>query len=63
MIQKKKVLVVQQNCIADIAKAHGCTKTMVYNALACRSNSMLAQAIRNDAEKNYPSRWADKIYF
>jgi len=63
MIQKKKILVVPKNCIVQIAKAHGCTKTTVYNALAMRSMSDLALAIRNDAEKNYPSRWADKIYF
>ena len=63
MIEKRKVLVVPKICIAEIAKAHGCTASMVYNALAKRSNSQLAQAIRNDAEKNYPSRWADKVYF
>ena len=63
MVEKRKVLVVPVNCIAEIAKAHGCTRQMVYNALGKRSNSMLAQAIRNDAEKNYNGRWADKIYF
>ena len=63
MIEKRKVLVVRKDCIPQLAKAHGCTTTMVYNALAKRSNSQLAQAIRNDAEKNYPSKWADKVYF
>lgn len=63
MVEKRKVLVVRQDCIVQLAKAHSCTKAMVYNALGKRSNSMLAQAIRNDAEKNYGARWADKIYF
>jgi hypothetical protein len=63
MIQKKKIIRVPANCIADLAKTYGFTRQAVYNALAFRNNSTIAQKIRKDALENYGGIKADAVYF
>lgn len=42
--------------VRQMAKAFSCTETMVYNSLANRTNSCLAQKIRKDAVEVYGGR-------
>lgn len=48
LVRKKKILIVKDK-IPSIMEKFGCCQSMVYNALAYRSNSRKAKEIRKEA--------------
>lgn len=53
MARKKKIIQVPAENVDKLAKVMRCTKSAVYNALAFRSDSASAQAIRSQALQAY----------
>ena len=60
---KVKVVKVPNGAVARIAEVHGVTETMVYNALAMRTNSLKAQVIRKEAVELYGGVWTERVTF
>lgn len=53
MQKRVKVIQLPQGNVQKIMKAYGVSETLVFNALAYRSNSLMAEKIRKDAVENY----------
>lgn len=53
MARKKKIIQVPVENVEKLAKVMKCTRSAVYNALAFRSDSASAQAIRSQALHAY----------
>ena len=64
MINKKiKFIRIAPKFVYEIASLKEVNKGTVYDALTFRTNSELAQSIRDMAMKNYNGRLANKVVF
>lgn len=61
MLRKKKIISIPRGCVSKLAQDEGCQETMVYNALAFRSESERAQRIRKKALENYGGIYTYKV--
>lgn len=62
-VNRLKVIKVPDGMVGKIAKAHGVSECMVYNALAMRTNSQRAQVIRKEAVELYGGAFVDSVIF
>ncbi len=53
MIQRKKIIQVPPGSVEKMCKAFRCRRTAVYDALAFKTNSELANIIRQNALSTY----------
>ena len=53
MQKRVKIIQLPLGNVPKMAKAYNRTETFIWNALAYRSNSLLAEKIRKDAIENY----------
>lgn len=53
MIQRKKIIQVPPGSVEKMCKAFRCRRTAVYDALAFKTNSELANIIRKNALSTY----------
>lgn len=63
MARKKKVIRVALGKVQEIAKAHRCSQTSVYNALAYSTESELAKLIRKEAKEIYGGVETTQVVF
>lgn len=63
MTRKKKIISVPVGNVQKLAKAHKCSQTAVYNALAYTSDSVMAQLIRKEAVELYGGVIQQKVVF
>lgn len=59
----KKVISVSAEIRKKLMERHGCSNATVYNALAYKTNSAIAKAIRKDATKRFGGMEIDKPVF
>lgn len=59
----KEIVVVPWGTVPKLARHYKVSETCVYNALAFRSNSEIAENIRMDALKNYGAIKSKKYLF
>lgn len=62
-MKRKKVIMVPKGNVQKLAKAHGCSGAAVYDALAFKTETDRAKAIRSEAVKYYGGIQTTKIYF
>ena len=63
MVRKKKVIRVALGKVEQIAEAHKCSISMVYNALSYGTESELAKLIRKEAKELYGGVETSQIIF
>ena len=63
MVKRITVIKVPQGAVQKMSAAYAVTETMVYNALAGRTNSATAQKIRKDALEVYGGANETRVLF
>lgn len=61
--KKKKIIQVSPENRKKLIALHGCTQATVYNALAYKTDSELAVAIRKDALERFGGIKNDRVIF
>lgn len=59
----KKIISVSSEMRKKLIAKHRCSNATVYNALAYKTNSTIARAIRKDATKRFGGIEIDKVVF
>ena len=63
MVKRKKVIVVPHGAVEKMCRAFRCRRTAVYDALGYKTNSELAELIRQNAVSQYGGVQTTKIIF
>ena len=62
-MRRKKIITIPNGTADKIARYHGCSRVTVFNALAYKSDSLLANSIRRDALSMFGGVETSKVIF